>query len=110
MRTVLPTTLAVSVLGILAAAPVPAASGKPDRTLNCMRNAAPYCNVSCVTVDGKALFVYDQVVSLYITEFAAEHTMLEIARNGQANIISVMVGQISHCTFDGLQDPNLHTG
>ena len=110
MRTAFAMTLTTLLLGSLTAAPAQAASGKPDRTLNCMRSAAPYCNVSCVTIDGKVLFVYDQVTSLYITEFAAAHTLLEVARNGQSNIVSVMVGQISHCTFDGLQDPNLRTG
>jgi hypothetical protein len=82
-------------------------SGNPARTLNCARNQAPYCDVSCVTTDGKVLFVFDRVQAVFVTEFAAAHTLLEIQRTAPSEIVSVLIGQISHCTLNGLQDSSL---
>lgn len=83
------------------------AQGKPERSLACARSQAPLCDVSCVTVEGKALFVFDRVQAVFVTEFAGHHTLLEIQRSSPAEIVSVLVGDISHCTLNGLQDPSL---
>jgi len=81
--------------------------GKPERTLNCSRTQAPYCDVSCVTTTGQSLFVFDRVSAIYVTEFAGNHTLLEVKRTAPDEIVSVLVGDISHCTFNGLQDPTI---
>jgi hypothetical protein len=80
---------------------------KPERTLTCSRNQAPYCDVSCVTTTAQSLFVFDRVAALYVTEFAGNHTLLEIKRTAPDEILSVLVGDISHCTFNGLLDPTI---
>jgi len=86
------------------------AQGKPERSLTCARNNAPFCDVACVTVEGQALFVFDRVQAVFVTEFAGHHTLLEIQRSSPGEIVSVLVGDISHCTFNGLQDPSLIHG
>jgi hypothetical protein len=51
--------------------------------------------------------VFDRVAALYVTEFAGNHTLLEIKRAAPDEILSVLVGDISHCTFNGLLDPTI---
>jgi hypothetical protein len=80
---------------------------KPERTLSCSRNQSPYCDVSCVTTAGQSLFVFDRVSTIYVTEFAGNHTLLEVKRTAPDEIVSVLVGDISHCTFNGLLDPTI---
>jgi hypothetical protein len=81
--------------------------GRPERTLSCDNAREGGCDVSCMTPSGEPLFVYSTVASVFVTEFAARHTLLEIHRASPDEIISVLVGDISHCTFNGLRDPNL---
>lgn len=84
-------------------------SDRPERTLTCDESRPGGCDVSCVTAGGTPLFVYDRVRSVLITEFAARHTLLEVQRSGAGEIVSVLIGDISHCTLNGLRDPNLAT-
>jgi len=86
------------------------AQGKPERSMSCTRSQSPLCDVSCVTVEGTPLFVFDRVQAVFVSEFAGNHTLLEIPRSGPSEIVSVLVGNISHCTFNGLQDPSLSRG
>ncbi len=79
--------------------------GRPERTLTCNPAYPGGCNVSCVTTAGEPLFVYGQVQRAFITEFAGSHTLLEIQKSG--DIISVLVGDVSYCTFEGLRDASL---
>ena len=83
--------------------------GKPERSLSCTRGGEPFCDVSCVSVDGQSLFVFDHVQTVFVTEFAGHHTLLEIQRS-VGDTVSVLVGDISHCTLNGLQDPSLERG
>jgi hypothetical protein len=77
---------------------------RPERTLSCSRAS---CDVSCMTTTGQSLFVFDRVSAVYVTEFAGNHTLVEIKRTAPDEIVSVLVGDISHCTFNGLQDPTI---
>jgi hypothetical protein len=83
------------------------AQGKPERSLACSRTQAPLCDVSCMTIEGKSLFVFDRVQAVFVTEFSGRHTLLEVQRASPSEIVSVLVGDISHCTLNGLRDPSL---
>jgi hypothetical protein len=104
------------VLGILAAAGSVAPSkadadlldkGRPERTLECNSAQAGGCDVSCVSTSGTVLFVHGGVVRAYITEFAGSHTLLELQKGAAGEIVSVLVGDISHCSLNGLRDAAL---
>lgn len=79
---------------------------RPERTLACSDTRPEGCDVSCVTTSGTVLFVHGGVRNAFITEFAGSHTLLELQKTTD-EIISVLVGDISHCTFNGMRDPTL---
>jgi hypothetical protein len=81
--------------------------GRPERTLECHAAQPGGCDVSCVSTSGTVLFVHGGVVRAYITEFAGNHTLLELQKAVAGDIISVLVGDISHCSLNGLRDAAL---
>jgi hypothetical protein len=99
----------ISTLGSLtsSADPLNAASAltRPERTLTCNPGYPGGCKVSCVNATGQTLFVHGDVQKAFITEFAGNHTLVEIQKAG--DIISVLVGDVSHCTMEGLRDTGL---
>jgi hypothetical protein len=83
-----------------------AGPSRPERTLECHAAQPAGCDVSCVSTSGNVLFVHGGVVRAFITEFAGSHTLLELQK-GPGEIISVLVGDISHCSLNGLRDAAL---
>lgn len=80
--------------------------GHPERVLTCSDTRPEGCDVSCVTTSATVLFVHGGVRNAFITEFAGSHTLLELQKTTD-EIVSVLVGDISHCTFNGMRDPAL---
>jgi hypothetical protein len=78
---------------------------RPERSLTCNPAYPGGCKVSCATSTGQTLFVHGDVTRAFITDFAGNHTLLEIQKGG--DLISVLVGDVSYCTLEGLRDTAL---
>lgn len=106
MRTLLPGALLVSCVLFPSSAALAQAGGGSGatRSLVCSPEKGGKCDVSCVSPDKTVLFVYDRVESVAITEYGGRHTLLEVQRTNPSELLAVMVGDVSYCSFNGLRD------
>jgi hypothetical protein len=110
MRELSPTLRGIVVASCLAAGPVAlsAPNAAPlERTLRCEVPGANGCEFSCVGTSGTSLFVHDHLQAARVTEFGGPRALVELQNGHSDKLISLLIGDISRCTFKGLLDSTL---
>lgn len=77
------------------------------RPLNCDESRPDGCEVSCETPSGEVAFVHTGMRAVVISELEGAHALLELQYERPEDSVTLLVSDVSKCSFEGIGDTEL---